>query len=268
MAITTLDGLIGSTKQRVGWIKTGARTTVASTWYTLFDVAGNPGAGVLAGTSTTAGVVPTDATAGCPTINAFGGSNFGYLSNVEFGSTVACRIAIYDLLFKAGAYAFNANTALAAQPSFLGRIPGGTAADTAGCTEIWAEQVTTATGNQAVNVTYTNSAGTTARTTGAVGVGAAPAVGRCWQLPLQAGDTGVQTITNVAGTVATAGTFNVLVLRPLWSGRVVAANFGDIHDYLRTGLVRVFEDSALYVLISTDGTASGIPELEMTISVG
>jgi hypothetical protein len=267
MAITTLDGLIGSLKVRAPWQKTATRTTVATGWFTMLDLAGNPGAGTLAGTSTTAGVVPTDATAGFPLLPSFGAGT-GYLANVEFGSTVACRIAIFDLLFKAGAYAFNANTALSSQPSYLGRIPGGTGADTAGCTEIWAEMVTAATGNQAVNVTYTNEAGTASRTTGATGIGAAPTVGRCWQLPLQAGDYGVQTVTNVAGTVATAGTFNVLVMRPLWQGRVIAANFGDLHDYLRVGLPQIFETSALYVLISADGTSSGLPEMEMTVAVG
>lgn len=268
MAITTLDGLIGSVKQRPQWKKTASRTSIANSWFTTIDLAGSPGAGTLAGASTAAGIVPTDATAGFPPITAFGGAAQGYIGNVDYSSTVACRIRIYDLLFKAGAYAFNANTALAAQPSFLGRVPGGTAADTGGCTEIWAEQVTAATGNQAVNVTYTNSAGTAARTTGAVGIAAAPTVGRCWRLPFQAGDNGVQLITNVQGSTATVGTFNVLVLRPLWTGRVVAANFGDLHDYLRTGLPRIFEDSALYPLIAADSTATGLPDIDFTINVG
>jgi hypothetical protein len=268
MAITTLDGLIGANKQKIALKKTATRTTVANSWFSLFDVAGSPGAGVLAGTSVAAGVVPNDATAGCPAINAFGGGAQGLLANVEFSSTVPCRLRIYDLIFKAGAYAFNANQALAGQPSFLGRVPGGTALDTAGVTEIWVEQVTAATGNQAVNVTYTNEAGVAAHTTGAVGIGAAPTVGRCWQLPLQAGDRGVSLITNVAGSVATAGTFNVLVLRPLWTGRVISANFGDLHDYLRTGLPRVYEDSALTFLAAPDGVSSGLPEIEVTVVNG
>jgi hypothetical protein len=267
MAITTLDGLIGAARQRIGFVKTASRTAVAGQFFSVFDLAGAPGAGVLAGTSTTAGVVPTDATAGCPTIDNFGGLE-GYLTGVEFGSTVACRIRLYDLLFKAGAYAFNANTALTAQPSFLGRVPGGTAAACAGQTEIWVETVTAATGNQTWNVTYTNEAGTGSRTTGAVGVGAAPIVGRCWQLPLQAGDKGVSLITNVAGGTGTAGTANILVLRPLWTGRVIAANAGDLHDYLRTGMTKVFEDSALFALVAADSTATGIPEMNINISKG
>lgn len=262
MAISTVDGYVAAAKQLVPWKKTATRTTVANGWFSLFDVAGLPGAGTLAGSSTAAGVVPTDATAGCPPINAFGGGAKGYLSRVEFGSTVACRLRLYDLLFKAGAYAFNANTALSAQPSYSGRLPN---TDYKGL-EIWVEQVTAATGNQAVNVTYTNEGGTGSRTTGAIGIGAAPTVGRCWQLPLQSGDAGVQKIDNVAGSVATVGTFNVLVLRPLWTGRVIAANQGDLHDMLRTGLREIFADSALFGLVNADSTSSGIPDIEAEVA--
>jgi len=181
MAILTLDQLWAAGKQAAELKKTASRAAVANSWFSIFDLAGSPGAGVLAGANTANGVVPTDATPGHPTINAFGGAAQGYLSSVEFGSTVACRIRLFDMLWKGGAYAFNAAQALTAQPSFLPRVPGGTALATAGETELWVEQVTAATGNQAVNVTYTNELGTAGRTTGAVGIGAAPTVGRCWQ---------------------------------------------------------------------------------------
>lgn len=262
MAIATLNDYIASTKQRVQWMKSAARTTIAAQWFSLFELAGEPGAGTLAGTSTTAGVVPNDATAGCPVISAFGGSATGYLSKIEFGNSVACRIAVFDMLWKGGGYLFNANTALSSQPSYSARLPG---TDFKGL-EIWAETVVAATGNQTWNVTYTNETGATAHTTGAVGVGSAPTLGRCWQLPLQSGDAGVQTITNVAGGTGTAGTANILVLRPLWAGRVRMANDGDVHDMLRTGLPQVFTDSAIYVMVAADSTSSGVPELCLEIA--
>lgn len=258
----SIDNYVASSKQRIQWCKTAARTTIAAQWFSLFELAGEPGAGTLAGSSTAAGVVPTDATTGCPVINAFGGSATGRLTKVEFGNSVACRIAIFDMLFKAGAYAFNAATSLASQPSYSSRIPG---ADYKG-TEIWVETVTAATGNQTWAVTYTNDAGTTARTTGAVGVGSAPTLGRCWQLPLQAGDCGVQKIESVTGGTGSAGTANILVMRPLWTGRVRIANDGDIHDLLRTGMPQVYTDSALVVLAAADSTSSGVPELSLEVS--
>ena len=263
MTITTFDGLIGAAKQGISMVKTTSRTSVAANWFSVFDVAGNPGAGTLAGTSTAAGVVPTDATAGCPTISAFGVGNTGYIAHVDFGSSVACRIKLFDLVWKGGAYAFNANQALTGQPSYASRMPGGDYGDT----QIWLEQVTAGTGVQNVNVTYTNQAGTGSRSTGTVAT-AANIVGRCWQLPLQAGDTGVQKIDNVVGSTATVGTFNILVLRPLWSGRCKIANDGDVHDLTKTGMAEVFADSALFMLIAADSTATGIPELEITLANG
>lgn len=264
MAITTLDGYIAGAKQRLTWNKTTTRTTVANGWFSLFDIAGNPGAGTLSAGNTANGVVRTDATAGMPTIAAFGGSATGYVSRFNFANTVTCRMALFDQVFSCGAYAFNANTALASQPSFSGRVPG---TNYAGL-QIWAEMVTAATGNQAVTVTYTNQAGTGSRSTGAVGIGAAPTVGRCWQLPLQAGDTGVQLISNVQGTVASAGTFNVHVMRPLGEVRVMAANWGDLYDMLKTGMPQIYADSALVVLVNADSTSSGLPQFDVEIVDG
>jgi hypothetical protein len=57
-----------------------------------------------------------------------------------------------------------------------------------------------------------------------------------------------------------------MVLRPLWSGRVVLANGGDTHDFLRTGLPQILETAALYVLVTPDSTATGLPELMIDVS--
>lgn len=71
MAITTLDGYIGSAKQTITWMKTGTRTLIGAGAYTTFDLAGSPGAGTLAIGNTANGVVPTDATAGYPSHRNF-----------------------------------------------------------------------------------------------------------------------------------------------------------------------------------------------------
>lgn len=274
MALTSLDGYIAAQKQLCPYIKTPSRTTVALGWFSAFDLAGNPGAGVLAGTSTAAGVVPTNATAGMPAISAFGGGNTGYLGSVDFSSTVACRIKLYDLLFKAGAYAFTgATTALSSQPSFSSRVPNGN--DYSGL-QIWIEVSTAfvSGNNWVVQVTYTNEGGTTGRTTVALTALAAASLtlGRMWQLPLQAGDKGVQTIESVivtnGATAMTVGAFNVLVMRPLWSARVPSINFADNHDFTKTGLPQVWADSAIYPIFNIDSTALGIPDLEFEVVNG
>lgn len=262
MALTApgaADQILAAPSQRVSILKTASRTAVAAIPFSVFDLAGNPGAGTLAGSSTAAGVVPTDATTGCPLINAFSGANVGYINKIEFGSTVACRLALYDLLFKAGAYTFNAAVTLAAQPSYSSRVIGGTDFTN---TEIWLEAVTAFTGNQTIVVTYTNQAGTTGRSTGTIATGIAPIVGRMLLLPLQAGDTGVQRIDSVTSTVSTVGTFNVLVLRRLISNmRCRVANDGGNYGPFETGNPIIFADSALFIIVQPDSTATAIPEV-------
>ena len=272
MSIQTLDQWIAAQKRRVTWMKTGTRTLVAAFPYTLFDIAGNPGAGTLNIGNTANGLVPTDAVAGYPLVPTFSG-NPGYISKVDFGSTVACCFDMFDRLFAAGAYAYTGQTnTLSSQPSYSGRVPdlyyGGLQA--------WMEVVTAfATGTAwTVHITYTDQDGNP----GAVGpdlptmAAAALPIGRMYQLPLAAGDGGLQKIESVVvtngGTAMTAGTFNVMVLRPLWFGRVIVANGGDVHDFLKTGLPQIFEDSALYMILSADGVAVGLPDVSLYVATG
>lgn len=271
-----MDQYISALKQRIPIVKTASRTTVAAIPFSVFDLAGNPGSGTLAGTSTSAGVVPTDATAGFPGI--LFSSGVGYLSKVEFGSSVASRLHIFDMLWKAGAYSYAAGTTtLSAQPAISGRCPDypGSGTVFGDGNEIWVEVSTafvTGTAWQ-VQVTYTNSDGVAGRSTviSAAQAASALTLGKMFQLALQAGDNGVQQINSVivtnGGTAMTAGAFNVLIMRPLWtSGRVKLANDGDVHDMLRTGLPIVYQDSALYLVVQADSTASGLPELVLEIA--
>ncbi len=270
MAIATLDGYIAAVKQRIPMVKTVARTSVALIPFSVFDLAGDPGAGVLPGTSTAAGVVPTDATAGCPAINFSTG--VGYLSKIEYGNTVIGRIHVHDMLFKAGAYSYAAGTtSLSSQPSYLARTPDGIAN---GC-EIWIEVATaflTGTAWQ-VQITYTNQAGTPARSSiiSVAQAAAALTLGKMFQIALQSGDSGVQKIESVivtnGGTAMTAGTFNVLVLRPLTTDlRIRIANEGGVYDLLSTGMPIVYSDSALIMVIAADSTSTALPHLVLEIA--
>lgn len=264
MAITTLDGFIASAKQTVIYNKTSTRTAVANIPFSVFDIAGNPGAGTMAVGNTANGVVPTDATNGYPSINAFGGGATGYLATVEASNIIICDISIYDTIFSAGAYVFNADVTLTAQPSYSGRVPGGT--DYNGL-ELWIEAATAFTGNQTVQINYLDQGGA-AGDTGAIATGLAPILGRMLQLPLAADDTGIQQITRVRSSVSSAGTFNVHVLRPLWEGRIRVANDFILNDMLSTGLPQVFDTSALRVIIRADSTATQLPRIKMTIANG
>lgn len=264
MAITTIDGIIGALEQNVIFNKTASRTSVASVPFSIFDLAGGVGAGSLSVGNTTTGIVPTDAIAGTPTINAFNGGNIGYLSRVDFSSTVASRLFLYDRLFSAGSFTFNANVTLTTQPSYASRLPN---TDYKGL-ELWIEAATAFTGNQSIAITYVNQDGVSGRTTGTISTGVAPIAGRMLRLSLQAGDTGIQQITSVTSTVSTVGTFNVHVMRKLWSGRVKFANDGDVHEFTKTGLVQVYSDSSIFAIVQADSTATGLPTIDFDIING
>jgi len=266
MAITSGDGYIASAKQIIPFTKTASTTTIANTRFSVFDKAGNPAAGTLALTTALTGVVPTDATAGYPVINAFGGSNTGYLTRVQFNSSVVQRLELWDRLFGINvSLAALATTTLAGASSYLGRTPDGTANGT----RLFAEFTTAAAAASTITVTYTNQAGVAARSTGASASVSGFTVNRLLELPLQAGDSGVQSIqTVVVGGTAGTGAVNIQVLRPLWSNRVPVANGGDIHGLDKTGMPVVYADSALYLTCVPDSTSTGIPDLNIEIANG
>ena len=264
MAITTVDGIVGSIKQTIPFNKTSSRTAVALIPFSVFDLAGNPGAGSIVVGNTTNGIVPSDGQAGVPVINAFSGANTGYLAKVDFSNTVASRLFLYDRLFSAGAFAFNANVALTAQPSYEGRLPN---TDYKGL-ELWIEAATAFTGSQSIAVTYTNQDGVTGRTTGTIATAVAPILGRMLRLNLRTGDTGVQKIESVVSSVSTVGTFNVHVMRKLWSGRVKFANDGDVHEWNKTLLPIVYEHSSFFCIVQPDTAGTGLPTIDIDIING
>ncbi len=267
MTIATLNDFIASTKQVVPISKTTTRTTVANVWFGLMDVAGNPGAGVLAGTNATAGVVPTDATAGFPAITFSSGT--GYLACVDFTNTVASRMMVGDMLFKMGTFTYTAGTATMTSANVgTSRIPGGT--DYHGL-QIWLEVVTafTSAATWSLIVQYTDQDGNTGAVTTTTGSLAAAAltIGKRLQLALASGDSGVSAIEKVivSNGSAVAGSFNILVIRPLWGARVNAINGGDTHGIDRTGMPIVYADSALDFMVAADSTSSGQPDIQLDI---
>lgn len=263
MALLTRDLYKSSIKNNIRFVKTASRTTIAATWFSVFDLAGSPGAGTLAVGNTANGLVPVQGGAGFPPVNAFA-AGIGEMGRIRLGSSVACKVKIMDCLFAAGAYAFNANTTLASQPSYSTRVPQGHANQT----ELWYEQVTVATGNPTVTCTYTDEAGNAGASTGAVAFGLAPTVGRCIQLPLASGDSGIQQLSSVVASVATVGTFNLRVLRPLWEGRIPVAGGSYTEAWVNLPRVSFQDRPALFVLVSADSTSSGIPDIDIELCNG
>lgn len=267
MAIITYDNLIKSAKQGLKIKKTASRTAVANIPFSVFDIAGNPGAGVLSLGTTPNGIVHTDLIAGYPRINDFGIDAKGYLTKARFVNSVACVLALYDKLFSSGTHAFNVNVTLTGQPSFTARLPklvDGITPDYNGL-EVWLEAVTAHTGNQSIRILYTDQDGS-AGDTGVIATGAAPIIGRMFQVPLQSGDSGVRQINQIISSVSTAGTFNVHIMRKLTEETILYANHGVTQNWTETGMPEIFADSALCLVVQPNSTATGLPSVDFQIS--
>lgn len=274
MPIASVDDYIAARKQSLVYYRTNQSRSISTlVWGSLLDLAGgNPSGGVLAGTDTTAGVVPTSSTTGFPFINSVG-SQRAYLTMVDMAMSFIGRARWYDLLWKGGAYPFNANVTLSAQPSYASRLiidPDNQPSTSiyAGSTGIFVEGVTASSGTGVITVTYTNQAGTTGRTTGAVTLipTGALQIGSVMQLPLQAGDSGVQKIESVVMTGLTAGTFNILVMRYLGGARIPTAPGQDILGFDRTGAPLIFDTTALYPVFSSDSGSIGLVSAQFEVA--
>lgn len=271
MAITTGDGYIASAKQIVTYTKTAAVTTVATTRYTIRGAAGNPGAATLLGAATPSGGLLTDASSGFPTINAFGGGATGYLSRVQWNNSVVGRVELWDMIYAVGITTAQLGTlqtlTLSSQPSILGRCPDGVGNGNRIFVEITTTMSATAT---TIGATYTNSAGTAARTAVTTSSLSGFVAGRWVELALQAGDSGVQKIESVVigGATNAAGALNVIIARPLWTNGTRVANAGTSDGIDLTGMPIVYADSALAVCTVADSTSSGLPDMNIEICNG
>jgi hypothetical protein len=269
MAIASGDQYIASAKQIIPYVKTGSITTIATTRFATLTAAGNPGAGTLpsSGTPAGGGALFTSSSSGMPTINAFGGSATGYLSRVQYFSSVTGRLEIWDKIWGVvPTLTTLATTTVTSPVSYTSRIPNGT--DYSGL-RIFVEITTTMSASATtINVTYTNQAGATGHTSATTASLSGFTAGRWVPLELQAGDTGVQAITavTVGGATNASGACNIIIARPLWTNRVTIANGGGVDGLDRTGLPIVYATSALVVTAIPDSTSSGVIDMNIEIA--
>ena len=89
MSLLSNEEFLSSYKWDVVLGKTATRTTVALNPFSVFDLAGQPGAGTLAIGNTANGVSQTKATAGYPTFPDASAGKGWYLIGVDGQSSVA-----------------------------------------------------------------------------------------------------------------------------------------------------------------------------------
>lgn len=263
MAITTVDEMIAAAyssppRSQNLWQEKASSASAANVIQSLMTVSGTTTGAYSNISNTTTGIFPNDTFPGAIPMNDFGVTssitNIGTLCNDYVASTVVNTIYLSDLLFAAGPFAFNASSVtLSSQPSYASRLPRGSAA---GCTKIMVEAVTAFTGNPTFTISYTNQAGTPGRTATLSGV-TSPAVGRCYMIPLQSGDTGVLSVNAVSCSTATVGTFNVYVLRDIAVYMCPNTNYRNARGPGETGMPQIFDRSCLLLFSRPTSTATG-----------
>ena len=261
MAIQSLQNYLNAKKQKLLICKYETRSVYAGVVCAIDDLAGPPGVGSLNPGNTANGIVPTNATTGYPPIQTI--QNTGYLTRVKWSWDVPGIIFLADVVFSAGAYAYNTDTTLSSQPSYLSRMPGGSYCNT----QVRVYAITNFTGTPSFQINYLDQDGN-AGDTGVVSTGYALTIGDNNSLPLAAGDSGISQVTRVRCTGSSAGTFGVAVCRGIWCGRIDFRGQRREDDLIKTKMEQVFSDSALMIGVAADSTSSGKPWVEMEISDG
>lgn len=270
MAITTADGLVAALASAQRFVLQKASiTSVANFYYSLWTAAGAPGAGGAVG-NIAAGVIPTDATAGAPIINAFTGANTGYLLTFDASFAVAGVLSVYDRLYHAGPFLTTTlhTDTLSGQPA-LSRVPN----SDYGQLELWLEVTAVfAAAATTVSVSYqdgTNTTQTATHTADVASLTGAP-VNRMYPMRL-ANSTGIQKINSVTvgGATNTTGQFNLIIQRNIVDHTTVSPNIGrPKKNPFDTGMPIVYADSCLACMVLATATTTGALYAEGAIGNG
>lgn len=269
MAITTQDGLIAALGAAQKLIVAKANVTaVAGRTTSLWSGAGQPGVGSTTLGQAAAGAVPVDSDLGFLTFTNPGAGN-SYLGGVRGIDAATGLIVVYDVLWVwgSGGSGWSVTTTTAQNTTAPAAL---TRPDANGTnTELLFEVLATLGAGAATPVaSYTNSAGTSGRTTTAMGYAAASVIGSVYNFPLQAGDNGVKTVQSLTLTTSmTSGTARVMIARRV-AEFPCAANIGFTYDALDLGLPRVYDDAAMLVTFVPNSTASGPLSLSASLAQG
>lgn len=262
MALTTLDQLVAAMPGQALPFTKASVTSVAGAYISLWAAAGLPGAGSLSVGNTTTGVIPDVNTNGSFTFVNPSGGNLSYLAKCVATSSSVGTITIYDRVWHGGSYT-SVNGAISANTTTAVTRPSSGVA-----LELWAEIATALSATATtITATYVNQAGTGSRSA-TVTLPASAIASRMFPFALQAGDTGIRQITNLAGSAAPTGTFNVVILRRLIDIPIAIAGVSQVLDFGQLGLPQVLDSSCLAMMMTTNTTSSGTLSGAMSLVQG
>jgi len=260
MALTTMDGLVsGLAYSKRNRVYMPSATNVAGGLVNLNQaVTGSHGL-MAAPTAFGSGGTTYNQSTVSTGFNEWpaGSGTDSWLARMALTGTVAGTIHIYDILWACSGFVGNSASAQSVS-SFSGMPSRNTTGEEA---SLWIG-CSSAIGVTAHNVTasYTNQAGTSGRTTvSTAGIASMPA-NRMYQLPLQAGDTGIQALASITLSVSsgTAGNLWALIMVPICSIPLPLVNVGAVLDFASLGLPLIDDESCLAFIHQGTTTSSGI----------
>lgn len=268
MAITTSDGLVAGLangKKVTFYIPSG--TSVVGGWTLLnklassFGALANPVAFGSGGTTYN----KTAGTAGYPFWQT--GASSAYLAKMSATFATTGTINIYDVVWACSG--FNSTTLTAQTVTGFSGLP--TRATGGVGLEIWAVG-NTITGATASNITvsYTNQAATAGRTTVSTAAIASWPVGRMLPLPLQAGDSGVQSIQSItfSASTGTAGDVGLMILERIATISAPIVNVANVLDFTQLGLPEITDSACLMFVHQATTTSTGVILGDIAIAQG
>lgn len=243
MTISTLDGIVAATKRRCGYYKnTGFPTHVIGAFHSYWATGPVPAAGSLSVANLTTGAVPTSATTGAMNdfIDPSGGNAYLLSCAIQIAGT-GHGVILADRVWHAGSFAPVSGA--------IAGFTGATAVDrpaTGAGVEAWVEINTAfAATAHTVTITYVNQAGTGSRTA-TCAIPASAISGRMFPFVLQAGDSGIRSISAISGSSTPAsGSYNIVLLRRLASLALTAVG-GETLDFGSLGFPEVYASSCLF----------------------
>lgn len=202
--------------------------------------------------------------AGFPTFNNAASGKELRLALASLSLQTVGTIILYERIWSCRGMNGTLNTpqAIAGFPALT--IPDANGTDLEMFAEVYTQIGVTGT---TLTASYTNSAGTAGRTTLAQSIGntGLREVYRLIPLPLQVGDTGVQSIQSatLAATTGTAGDFGLVLCKRLATlhGGVVQV----VHDFARLGIPKIDAGAAIMVALMASSTTSGIVDGQITL---
>lgn len=244
--------------------KVGSATPEAvGHWATMYPDTGNPGAASA----------PSTSWANCTDL---AGSIFHtnvspakrYLHAVSCIASQNCSVMFYDRL---GHINLNANALVSTGNKTISTsaLPRSMDTNDLACVKAWIEitEVTATTTTQISMNSYTNEGGTSGRAGGTLVFPAtATNLGWMFELPMQAGDKGVQAISTINVSVAstTTGECNIMLIRELATVPVLAAmpTIIELPD-----LPRVYDGSSIFMAVMPATSAAVVNIQGKTVCV-